>query len=198
MEYLLIIPAYLLGSLPWSLIIGKLFYHTDIRQQGSGNLGGTNAGRVLGKKAGVIVMALDIIKAIIAVWLGSLASLPVGALCGIFCAIGHCYPLFAGFKGGKAVSTAVGFLFSVCLFLQLNWLLLIIPAVIFFAVLYFSKMVSLASIAMFVTAVIVAFIIPSDWIIRGTVIILALLIIFKHQANIHRIIDHTESKITWM
>jgi len=198
MKYLAIVLSYLLGSLPWSLIIGRLFYATDIRQHGSGNLGGTNAGRILGKKAGVAVMALDIIKCILAVFIGSLFSKPIGALCGIFCTIGHCYPVFADFRGGKAVSTSVGFLFSICLFLKLNWSIFIIPVIVFFIVLFFSKMVSLASLSTFAVASLVSFIFPCDWIIRLTIVALALLIVIRHRANIQRIKNHEENKITWL
>ena len=198
MEYIVILLAYLLGSVPWALVIGKVFYKTDIRESGSGNLGGSNAGRILGKKAGVIVMALDILKCVLAVYLGSLFSYQIGALSGLLCTIGHCYPIFAGFKGGKAVSTSVGFLFSICMFLHITWLQFAIPVLVFFIILYLFKMVSLASISAFVTATIATLVLQIDWIIRATIITLALIIIYRHRENIKRLKNNEERKITWM
>ena len=198
MKYAIIPLAYLLGSVPWALVIGKVFYNTDIRESGSGNLGGTNAGRVLGKKAGVIVMTLDILKAVLAVYLGSLFSEQIGALAGIFCTIGHCYPLFAGFRGGKAVSTSAGFLVSIVVFLKLNYLILLIPVLVFFIILYLFKMVSLASITAAFTAMITSLFLPLDWVIKATIVVLAVLIVFRHHSNIKRIMNGSESKIKWM
>ena len=198
MKYLTIVLAYLLGSIPWSLIIGRLFFKTDIREHGSGNLGGTNAGRILGKKAGVVVMALDILKCILAVYIGSLFSQEIGVMCGVACTLGHCYPIFANFKGGKAVSTSIGCLFSICAFLSFNWLLIIIPVVVFLLVLYIFKMVSLASITAFITISIVACFLPMDWLPRLSIIFLSLLIIWRHRENIKRLLNKEERKITWM
>ena len=95
--------AYLFGSIPFALIVGKVFYKTDIRNFGSGNLGGTNAGRVLGKIAGVTVAFLDLSKAFLVMWV-AINFIPAEyssyvAFAGIFAAIGHCYPIFAQFRG---------------------------------------------------------------------------------------------------
>ena len=97
--------GYLLGSIPFALIIGKVFFKTDIRNHGSGNLGGGNAGRVLGKGAGLSVMTLDILKVTLAIFIASLLhdSQEIMILAGLFAAVGHCFPVFARFKGGKAV-----------------------------------------------------------------------------------------------
>ncbi len=198
MKYTIIPLAYLLGSVPWALVIGKVFYNTDIRESGSGNLGGTNAGRVLGKKAGVIVMTLDILKAVLAVYLGSLFGEQTGALAGIFCTIGHCFPVFAGFRGGKAVSTSAGFLVSIVWFLKLSYLILLIPVLVFFILLYLFKMVSLASILAAITAMLTSLFLPLNWVIKATIVMLVFLVVFRHHANIKRIIDGTENKITWM
>ena len=99
--------GYLLGSIPFALVVGKVFYKKDIRNYGSGNLGGSNAGRVLGKKAGLSVMTLDILKVTLAIFIASFfqnreVSMVVA---GVAAAIGHCFPIFAKFKGGKAVAT---------------------------------------------------------------------------------------------
>src|SRR5690625_3154314 len=115
MEYVLLcIAAYVLGSIPCSLVIGKLFYKIDVREHGSGNLGGTNTFRVLGKKAGLAVTILDILKGTAAVSLVYLFGSSVDPLIvGAFAVIGHTYPVFAGFRGGKAVATSGGVLLGV-------------------------------------------------------------------------------------
>ena len=198
MEYIVMALAYLFGSVPWALVIGKVFYKTDIREHGSGNLGGTNAGRVLGKTAGLTVSFMDIMKAFIAVGLGSIYGKDVGAICGILATIGHCYPIFANFKGGKAVSTSMGFLFATIIFLGVHWAVFVVPAVSFFVILKLTKMVSLSSMSTFVIAVIMSWIIPTDLTIRITIIILAVIIIYRHRANIKRILNKTESKVKWI
>ena len=104
--------AYLIGSIPSALWIGKLFYQTDIRNHGSGNLGGTNTFRVLGKKAGIIVTLMDILKgtaATLLVFLPVFNDVTVHALVlGAIAVVGHMFPIFAGFRGGKAVATSAG------------------------------------------------------------------------------------------
>ena len=109
-----ILIGYFLGSIPFALVIGKVFYKKDIRNYGSGNLGGGNAGRVLGKKAGLAVMTMDILKVTFAIFLISLLTENenVMILAGLAAAAGHCFPVFAKFKGGKAVATMYGFLFG--------------------------------------------------------------------------------------
>ncbi len=111
--------AYLLGSLPFSLWIGKVFFATDVREHGSGNAGATNTWRVLGWKAGLPVLLLDIGKGLAATFLPyicfSISSDPdlllwERVICGIAAAVGHIYPVFAGFRGGKAVATLFGVL----------------------------------------------------------------------------------------
>src|SRR3954470_4067952 len=98
---LVVILAYLLGSIPSGLIIGKVFYKTDIREHGSGNLGGTNTFRTLGVKAGLVVTVADILKGTLAAALPLLFHVEVSTLlAGIFAVIGHTYPIFAGFRGG--------------------------------------------------------------------------------------------------
>ena len=98
---LCILLGYLLGSLPFALIIGKVFYHTDIRQYGSGNLGGTNAGRVLGKKAGISVIVFDVLKVVLAIAIATQVSKVAGIWTGLACCIGHCYPIFANSMEAK-------------------------------------------------------------------------------------------------
>ena len=146
MTVLCIILGYLLGSIPFALVIGKLFYKTDIRQYGSGNLGGTNAGRVLGKKAGISVIVLDVLKVVLAAGLASLVSEPAAIWTSLACCIGHYYPIFAHFKGGKAVATMFGFLISTSIFIFQEFSYFLVPLFMFLIILYLFKYVSLGSI----------------------------------------------------
>ncbi len=122
---LLILIAYLLGSIQTGLWIGKLFFHTNLREHGSGNTGTTNTFRVLGKTAGTITFLVDMFKGTLAVllpiWLGVTEVSPL--IIGFFAIIGHVFPIFAGFKGGKAVATSAGVLLGFaplyCVFLLL-------------------------------------------------------------------------------
>ena len=112
MELILIsLAGYLIGAIPFAYVIGKLFYRTDVREHGSGNLGGTNTGRVLGKKAGVEVMTLDLLKVTLVVFLAvGFCTHPWAVACGgSAAALGHCYPVFVRFRGGKAVDHSIGY-----------------------------------------------------------------------------------------
>ena len=140
LNVVIIVLAYLIGSIPSGLIIGKKFYGVDIRQHGSGNLGGTNTFRVLGVKAGLIVTSADILKGTLAAALPLIFPSELHPLfVGIFAVVGHTYPLFAGFRGGKAVATSAGVLLCYA-----PWMFLIMIAG-FFISLYITKYVSLSS-----------------------------------------------------
>lgn len=196
--YLLI--GYLLGSIPFALVIGLVFYKTDVRKHGSGNLGGSNTGRVLGKKAGISVIVCDVLKVVLAVAIVSYFNKEASIWAGVMAAIGHCYPIFAHFKGGKAVATMFGFLLSISIFtFQSVWYFLI-PFLCFFVLLYLTKIVSLSSMsASFISALQITLlqwnhsipIVIASWI-------LCILIVYRHRSNILKIKNGTENKITWM
>lgn len=194
-EILLILLGYLYGSIPFALVIGKVFYNTDVRESGSGNLGGTNAGRVLGKKAGISVIVLDALKAVIIFYLSSYLSLKfnlnpdIKYLAGLACIFGHCYPIFAEFRGGKAVSTSLGY------FLCIEPLYAVVAIVVFLLVLKISKYVSLSSIS---TALIVLCITPFLAVsitAKLCMLVAVILLVYRHKDNIKRIKNQTESKI---
>jgi len=193
MEYALFaIIAYLLGSIPSGLIIGKYGYDTDIREHGSGNLGGTNTFRVLGIKAGLIVTSADILKGTLATVLPLLFGAEVITLIiGIFAVIGHMYPIFAGFKGGKAVATSGGVILGV------NPIIFFILLATFFLALYISKYVSLSSMISGVVGI-VATLIVRDFGLTIVITLFTLFVIYRHRSNIKRIMNKTEPKITWM
>lgn len=192
--------GYLLGSIPFALVIGKVFYQTDIRQYGSKNLGGGNAGRVLGKKAGLAVMTLDILKVTVAVFIASRLQAGEEAMivAGLAAATGHCFPLFAHFKGGKAVATMYGFLFGMGLFGGYGLSVFFLPLITFLIVLYLGKIIALASIASAVAVTAYIGVLTGMSIFFGALLIFTVVIIVRHKKNLIRIKNHEENKISWM
>ncbi|KZE66047.1 glycerol-3-phosphate acyltransferase [Fictibacillus phosphorivorans] len=190
---IIILLSYLLGSIPFALLVGKLGYGIDIREHGSGNLGGTNTFRILGKKAGFIVSAADVLKGTFAASLPVLLDIDLHPLiAGIPAVIGHCYPVFARFKGGKAVATSGGVL------LFAEPLLFLLVLLTFFLTLYLSKYVSLSSIMAGVGSVILSILLAGDYITTYILIGFTLFLIFRHRQNIVRIVKKTEPKVKWI
>ncbi|MTN44040.1 glycerol-3-phosphate 1-O-acyltransferase PlsY [Turicibacter sanguinis] len=191
-NFILIIAAYLLGSFPSALVIGKTFYQKDIRQYGSGNLGSTNAFRVLGKKGGTIVFILDVLKGGLAV----LAAMYLGAtihplIISMFALIGHIYPIFANFKGGKAVATSAGII------LFYSPLLFITLFIIFVISLKIWKMVSLSSTIISIAAVLIVWFGHYNLTAKIMFTLFAAMIIIKHIPNYKRILNGTENKVSF-
>jgi len=197
MEYVIFgVIAYLIGSIPFALVVGKIGYKIDVREHGSGNLGATNAFRVLGTKAGIIVTIADILKGTVAVIIPLLASYffdvdVMRLIIGIFAVLGHTYPVFAKFKGGKAVATSGGIILGV------NPLLFLAIIITFVLTLYLFKYVSLASMLTGVVATIISFFLD-DILLCILIAVLTIFVIYRHRDNIKRIINKTEPKITWM
>ena len=192
--------GYILGSVPFALVIGKVFYKTDIRNYGSKNLGGGNTGRVLGKKAGVAVMTLDILKVTLAMFLASVIenSHAMLAAAGLASAIGHCFPVFAGFKGGKAVATMYGFLFGLIVVGRGSILLFLIPLAVFLIILYIGKIIAVSSMGSALAATVFVAVNTKSLMFTMVLAIFSVLIIWRHIPNIRRIIKHEENKINWM
>ncbi len=206
--------GYLLGSISNGVIVGKVFCHKDIREEGSKNAGGTNAGRVLGKKFGVLVIFLDILKTLLTCWIifftlkYALSSYLVmdptyySYLGGLFCCIGHTYPLYTKFKGGKAVACFAG------LVITFNYGLAIFGFTLYLIILKITKYVSLTSIITTLIVGLVSFIpfwnytmnftYTYDYILGIYYVLLALFVMYKHKENIIRLKNHEEKKITWM
>lgn len=195
---ILMVTSYLFGSIPFALVIGKVFYGIDVRNYGSGNLGGTNTGRVLGGKAGLAVILLDVFKCFICVQIANIVGhytpLPDTKiyLCAISCVIGHCFPIFANFKGGKAVAVMFGYA------LAINFWLCMLMLAILLIVLKITKYVSLSSIIASISLVIFGFFF--DMGIVGFIcnLFICLFVIYRHRNNLVKIKNGTESKITWM
>jgi glycerol-3-phosphate acyltransferase PlsY len=193
--------AYLMGSLPFSVWIGKGFFHTDVREHGSGNAGATNTWRVLGWKAGLPVLLLDIGKGLAATFLpfiySSITSSPdlllwERVLCGTAAAAGHIYPVFAGFRGGKAVATLFGVLIG----------LMPVPAAlslaVFLVVFLAFRFVSLGSIlAGLSLPVLVYFLTGRPVQLISFSLLISILVLATHRQNIKRLIRGEESKLAF-
>ena len=192
-----IIVGYIVGSIPWALIVGKVFYGVDVRKHGSGNLGGTNVLRTLGKVPGISVMVLDALKALLFMAVLHLLKMDdIVPFAGLAVLIGHCFPVFANFKGGKAVASAVGYVLAVNLFvekqLMLCWLL---PMLVFVTVLFITRYMSLASITVVSLFAITALIFYTSKVNALLIVLLALFVIYKHKENIKRLKNGTEKKL---
>lgn len=192
--------AYLLGSIPTGLWIGQYFFNIDLRTEGSGNTGTTNTFRILGKQAGMITFLIDFFKGSLATYLPILLGLPVSPiLFGLAAVLGHVFPIFAHFKGGKAVATSAGAVFAY------SFGFFIYMAIIFFGVLYLFSMISLSSMAAAIAAILgvlifpaIHFLIPEyDTAFTLTIIGIALLILIRHRSNVVRILDRKENIVPW-
>lgn len=189
---LLFILAYLLGDIPSGLIVGKAAKGIDIREHGAGNLGATNAFRTLGVKAGSIVVVMDILKGTLAAFLPAILHIGVHPLlAGVAAVIGHMFPVFAKFKGGKAVATSGGVL------LCYQPLLFLTMVAVFFLFLYITKYVSLSSILTGLYTTVYS-LFTKDLLLVAVVAFLTAFVVYRHRTNIKRIIDKTEPKIKWM
>ena len=191
--------AYVIGSIPSGLWIGKLFYNTDVRQHGSGNLGATNTFRVLGKKPGLVVTLIDVFKGTAAVLLLALPFFSEATIhpliLGVVAVVGHMFPIFAGFRGGKAVATSAGVI------LGYSWPLFIVLFFTFFLSLKLTKMVSLTSMITAVVALIyssIYWVVTGDFALFILIAFLATFIFYRHRENITRIKNGTEPKVKWI
>ena len=191
-DYLLMsVLSYLVGSIPSGLILGKLFWHTDLRKYGSHNIGATNAWRTLGKVPGIIVFLADSLKGQAGVLLGlSLVGTPLAAVIGgLLAIVGHSFSLFLRFHGGKGVATSLGVL------TMLMGNVTLIVFVLWFTIVYMTRYVSLGSVVAGVLTPILAalFAYPMEYIVFT--VIAALLVIVRHRENIKRLMNGTENKI---
>ena len=200
LEVVLIVSAYLLGSIPSALWVGRLFYGIDVREFGSGNAGATNTFRVLGKKAGVPVLLMDIAKGILAISLAHFSgfashSIPLinyQIALGVAAVLGHIFPLLAGFRGGKGVATLLGVAMAI------EPMGACIAMAVFLVVLLSFRYVSLASMSAGLSFPFIVLVIlphsPASLIIFSFMI--AALLIITHKKNIQRLLKKQEPKLT--
>ncbi len=190
-EIIGVVLAYLLGCFQTSFIIGKVFKNIDIRDFGSGNAGTTNAFRVMGKKAGIATFVGDFTKGLVAYLLALSFFNDVGAafFISFFAVIGHNWPVFLKFKGGKGIASTVGIIFAY------DWKLGFVILAIGFLVGFLSKYVSVASMTVTFLFPLSLIIIKEERFAIFTAILLFIIAVYRHRANIKRLKDGTESKI---
>ena len=186
----LLIAAYLIGSIPTGLILGKLIWKKDLRNFGSHNIGATNAWRVLGRKAGILVFILDFLKGQLGVLLGGCLIANPGALVtgGLFAMIGHIFPIFAGFKGGKGVATGLGVITALMPKVTL------IVAVVWAVLVLLTRYVSVASIAAAALTPILAALFKEPTVYFLFALLAAAVIILRHKDNIKRLESGRENR----
>jgi glycerol-3-phosphate acyltransferase PlsY len=182
--------AYLVGSIPFGLILSKLFAKRDIRSAGSGNIGATNVMRVLGKKLGVLTLMFDILKGAIFVILAEVVTHSEiwASLAGLAAFLGHLYPIYLNFRGGKGVATSVG------IFLFLAPYALLVDIVIFLLVVYQTRYVSLGSIIAAALLPVILLVFSYSYVYVILAVIMGGFIILRHRDNIQRLKQGRETK----
>ena len=199
-EFLLIITAYLIGSIPSALIISRKYFGIDIREYGSGNMGATNSFRILGAKYGTIIMVMDVLKGMLAVGLFYLLPYYISnelertnfmIALGLSSVIGHIFPVFADFKGGKGVATLLGMILAIQPYVALTCI------GVFLIVLFLTRYVSLSSIlGAIMLPISVLWIWNEDELTyRIFAMLVAIMVIITHQKNISRIIKGAENRV---
>ena len=179
--------AYVLGSASFSIVLSKLMYRKDVREEGSGNAGATNMARSFGKLAGALTLLGDVLKTVLAVVIGRSLAGDWGVVVSCLgCQIGHCFPAYHHFKGGKGV--AVGLAITA----MVDWRITVTVLVVFIITAILSRKISLASILATFSAIPAAFLTVKDWRYLCMIILAASIIIFRHSENISRLIKGEE------
>jgi glycerol-3-phosphate acyltransferase PlsY len=189
-EVLVVILCYLIGSIPFSYLSGKFLAHTDVRSQGSGNVGATNVYRTSGTWAGLLAFLGDLLKGALAAWLGLTIGGPLLAgICSLAAVIGHCYPLFLKFRGGKAAATAGG----VVLFLMPKVGLILL--LLFIIVVAVTRYVSLASLTVAILLPVIAYLLHNPWQYTVLSALMMLIVVYRHRENISRLKTGNEARL---
>lgn len=198
--------AYAIGSINFSVLISRKMAGFDVREKGSGNAGTTNMLRSVGKKAAIITLLCDILKGIVAIGIALIAGNIVKnvdkavlvQIAGILVVVGHTFPIFFEFKGGKGVATSLGVI------MMINWKIGLICLVFALAIMAFSKMVSMGSVGAAILFPVLTLFIDTNFIVEASgmkyfifSVILAAIVIFNHRANIKRIASGTENKLSF-
>jgi len=183
--------AYLLGAVPASLVLARLFAKEDIRAAGSGNIGATNAVRIHGKKFGALTFLGDMLKGFVPVWAGTLffPDDRFAALFGLAAFLGHLFPVYLKFRGGKGVATAFG------IFLYLAPAALVIEIAVFVLIAFLWRYVSLASLVAAAVMPFLLALLSCSGPVIGLSVVMCALIFIKHRANLKRLLNGTENRI---
>jgi len=183
--------GYLLGSIPTGLVVCRLFTKIDPRQTGSKNIGATNVYRTAGKKLGILTLAIDVLKGALPVWMAIYWGLRPHwvALAGLSPVLGHIFPIFLGFKGGKGVATALG------AYLMISPVAVLVEALVFTGIVWKWRFISLGSITCATTIpILIAFFRSDSQAYSIMSVLIAALILYRHQSNIARLLQGTENK----
>jgi acyl phosphate:glycerol-3-phosphate acyltransferase len=193
------VAAYLIGSIPFGILLAKLFGGVDVRKAGSGNIGATNVARVAGPLPGILTLVLDGVKGAAAVWLAARFANESAlwmTVAGLSALIGHCFPMWLRFRGGKGVATAAG------MFLALCWPAALGAIGVFVLVVLFSRFVSLGSVSAAAAMPLLVYLLwaphhaPPPAITFGA-FAAAMLVVYKHDANIQRLVEGREPKFSF-
>jgi glycerol-3-phosphate acyltransferase PlsY len=193
------VAAYLLGAIPFGLILGRLFGSADVRKAGSGNIGATNVARVAGPIAGVFTLVLDAAKGAAAVWLaGRFAndSATWMVIAGLAALLGHCFPIWLRFRGGKGVATAAGVFLVLCPLALLGSLTLFILVVVFWRYVSLGSIAAAAAIPLLIYFLWAPHHAPPLTVTFGA-LAAALLVVYKHDANIQRLVEGREPRFAF-
>src|SRR5467141_3622893 len=197
--FLIPFAAYLLGSIPFGLLLAKLFGGADVRRAGSGNIGATNVARVAGPLAGIFTLAFDTGKGAAAVWLAgrvtneSATWMMVAAFAGL---LGHCFPVWLKFKGGKGVATALGVFLGLCPLAAVSALLLFILCVAYWRYVSLGSVAAAAAMPLLIYFLWAPRYAPPIVVMVGTLAISGL-VIYKHDGNLQRLVDGTEPRFSF-
>ena len=191
--------AYLLGSIPFGLLLAKLFGGGDVRKAGSGNIGATNVARVVGPLAGILTLAFDTAKGAAAVWLAGRftnESATWMMIAGFVVLLGHCFPVWLKFKGGKGVATALGVFLALCPLAAVSALLLFVICVAYWRYVSLGSVAAAAAMPLLIYFLWAPHHAPPIIIDVGTLAI-ALLVIYKHDGNLQRLVEGTEPRFSF-
>ena len=190
MYFFLLLASYLLGSIPSGLILSKILNKGDIRKSGSGNIGATNALRVGGRLLGALTLIFDLLKGLMAIILAIILEQKFIAAYGFVCILGHIFPVWLNFRGGKGVATVLGVM------LGLNPLIGLLMSIIWIAIFKFFKISSVASLISLFLSIVILIVIDANYINSIFLSLTLILIVYKHKSNIIRLYRGEESKIS--
>lgn len=188
---LALVAAYLIGAIPFGVVLTRLAGVGDVRASGSGNIGATNVYRTFGRRLGLLTLAMDALKGLLPVLLaGSLLDFSTSQVAMVAAAafLGHCYPIYLGFKGGKGVATALG------IYLVLSPLSVLGALLLFAAILWHWRYVSLASVSAAGAIPLLVGVFERSWPLVLATLFISVMVIVRHRANIERLRNGTESK----
>ena len=188
--FFLLLASYLLGSIPSGLILSRVLNKGDLRKSGSGNIGATNALRVGGRLLGVLTLIFDLLKGLLTIILAIIFEQKFIAVYGFVCILGHIFPIWLNFKGGKGVATVLGVI------LGLNPLIALLMSMIWIVIFKFFKISSVASLVSLFVSIVTLIVIDTNYINSIFLALILILIVYKHKDNIIRLYRGEENKIS--